>query len=142
MFGNSEISPVTILAYRDAEYCVFDDSPFTLRIGVACDALFSVYRRYNVECAAYITACNPSGRLADCVLNRIRQAELRQTLLKQGFACLEGAGRDPRGNWAPEPSELVPGLSLEAAKALGLAFEQNAIVWCGPDAIPRLVLLR
>jgi hypothetical protein len=34
------------------------------------------------------------------------------------------------------------GLSLEAAKALGKKYDQNAVVWCGPDAIPELVLLR
>jgi hypothetical protein len=28
------------------------------------------------------------------------------------------------------------------AQALGREFRQNAIVWAGPDAIPRLILLR
>jgi hypothetical protein len=142
MSGNSEIPPETILAYHDAEYCVFGMTPFTLRIGVVCDALLSVYRQYSVECAAYITACNPYGKLADCALNRVRQAELRQTLVDRGFACLDGEGRDPKGTWAVEPSVLIPGLSLEAAKDLGLSFEQNAVVWCSPDAMPQLVLLR
>ena len=37
---------------------------------------------------------------------------------------------------------LVLGLALEAAKSLGNAYEQNAVIWCGPDAVPSLVLLR
>ncbi len=34
------------------------------------------------------------------------------------------------------------GLPLEEARALGNEFEQNAIVWSGPDAVPKLILLR
>jgi len=55
---------------------------------------------------------------------------------------IERVGQHPSNRWAPEPSFLVLGLSLEAAKALGSRHEQNAIVWCGIDATPQLVLLR
>ena len=41
-----------------------------------------------------------------------------------------------------EPSYLVFGLKLEAAKTLGRALRQNAIVWSDVDAVPRLILLR
>jgi hypothetical protein len=40
-----------------------------------------------------------------------------------------------------EPSFLAFGLALEASKTLGKAYEQNAIIWCGADAVPNLVLL-
>lgn len=33
-------------------------------------------------------------------------------------------------------------MSLGAAKAIGTQFEQDAIVWVGPDAVPQLILLR
>jgi hypothetical protein len=33
-------------------------------------------------------------------------------------------------------------LKLEAAKTLGRALRQNAIVWSDADAVPRLILLR
>ena len=45
------------------------------------------------------------------------------------------------GEWESEDSFLVLGISLEGAQELGAAYGQNAIVWCGEDAIPKLVLL-
>ena len=41
-----------------------------------------------------------------------------------------------------EASYLIFGLTLEAAKMLGMRLEQNAIVWAGVDAVPQLILLR
>ena len=34
------------------------------------------------------------------------------------------------------------GLALEPAKTIGTHFNQDAIVWVGPDAVPQLILLR
>jgi len=33
-------------------------------------------------------------------------------------------------------------LALEPTKAIGGHFDQDAIVWVGPDAVPQLILLR
>ena len=55
---------------------------------------------------------------------------------------IDGIGCDPSGCWPGEASCLVLGLSIDIARALGTEFEQNAIVWCGADAVPELVLLR
>ena len=41
-----------------------------------------------------------------------------------------------------EPSVLVLGLSLEAAKVMGRQYEQDAIVWISTKAVPELVLLQ
>ena len=54
----------------------------------------------------------------------------------------EGMGEHPSGQWPGEPSFLILGLPLDAAKQLGARHEQNAIVWCGTDAVPQLILLR
>jgi len=35
----------------------------------------------------------------------------------------------------------VPGLTLGDAMLLAQSFEQNALVWAGPQAFPQLVLL-
>ena len=32
-------------------------------------------------------------------------------------------------------------MGLEEAKVLGCRYEQNAVVWCGVDAVPQLILL-
>jgi hypothetical protein len=36
---------------------------------------------------------------------------------------------------------LVMGWSLRAVKALRVTFNQNAVLWMGKDAVPKLVLL-
>ena len=41
-----------------------------------------------------------------------------------------------------EPSLLVLGITLNDAWSIGVEFAQNGFVWCAPDAVPRLVLLR
>ena len=68
-------------------------------------------------------------------------SRLRQ-LARHEERIIEGTGFDPRGTWPEERSFLVLGLDLEASRALGREFKQNAIVWSGSDAIPRLILLR
>ena len=52
----------------------------------------------------------------------------------------EGQGTDPR--WAPEASFLALGLTQQAAIDFGRHHDQNAIVYAGDNAAPRLLLLR
>lgn len=137
----SAIPPATLAAYLKTDYCVSGESPFVLRIGVASKELSALYRQFKTDCCAYITACNPCSRPLDAATNAARQAELAQQLTQRNLQFFEGEGRHPSGDWA-EPSYLVLGMSLEDAKALGNRFEQNAVVWCGADAVPQLVLLR
>ena len=59
-----------------------------------------------------------------------------------GYQAILGAGVGTIGDWPPEPSILVLGCSWEQAVHLGHHYSQNAIVWIGEDAVPRLVLLR
>jgi hypothetical protein len=70
-----------------------------------------------------------------------RQEALAAELRRRSLAFLPGAGRHPSNDWPPEPSFLVLGLALEASKNLGRHYEQNAIVWAGADAVPRLITL-
>ena len=55
---------------------------------------------------------------------------------------MDGAGADPTGAWPAEKSFLALGVGEEAARNLGNCFHQDAVVWVGPDAVPRLLLLR
>jgi Protein of unknown function (DUF3293) len=113
-----------------------------LRVGVRSTSLALIHASHAVDCSAFITACNPQGRLSDEPGNARRQLELRQELERRGLTAMEGLGRHPRGEWPPEPSFLVPGLSREEARMLGRRFAQNAVVWAGADAVPELILLR
>lgn len=137
----SEIPSATITAYLETDYQVFSNPPFALRINQASEPLAKLLQQQKTDCAAFITACNPFSRKLDDATNAARQVELEKELRPRGLNFIEGEGRHPSGGWT-EPSYLVLGLSLDEAKELGRRYEQNAVVWCGADAVPELVLLR
>ncbi len=141
-FVQSELDASLVTAYRETEYRVMADRPFALRIDEPCAELLALYKASKLACAAFLSACNPFSKAVSHAENTERQAELISELRRRSLMCLEGFGEHPSGNWPGEASCLVLGLSLEAAKSLGQRYEQNAIVWCGADSIPRLVLLK
>jgi len=140
--GISLVSAPLITAYRETEYRVMADRPFVIRIDEPCAELLALYKASKLACAAFLTAYNPFSQTVSEVENTERQAELAKELRRRSLTFLEGIGEHPSGDWPGEASFLVLGLSLEAAKSLGQRYEQNAIVWCGADAVPKLVLLR
>jgi len=140
--SDTTIDAATIQAYRETEYRVDGDKPFTLRIGQTCGALAAIYKRRRVDCSAFITACNPYSQQLDDSANARRHAELGHELRQRSLIAFEGLGQHPSNQWPGEASYLVLGLTLEAAKVLGNRLEQNAIVWSGADAVPQLILLR
>lgn len=142
MFSDTSISADLLQAYRATDYHVEAASPFVLRVGQANQELLQHYVKYRCECAAFLTACNPFSEVATERENEFRQTELENELRKRGLNFLNGIGRDTLGQWPGEPSFLVFGLSLEASKRLGREQAQNALIWCGPDAVPQLILLR
>ena len=148
-----EISAELVIAYRSTEYCVgpsagLDTSPshtFILRIDQYSEPLSRLFFASGHRCAAFITACNPFSLPQSPELNHAACAHLRDALIhhtSRPEEIIEGEGRDPSGAWPGEKSFLVLGLDLGTSKALGGKFEQNAIVWAGADAIPKLVFLR
>ncbi len=141
-FVQSELDASLISAYRETEYRVTQADPFVLRVDVPSPELASLYKAKGASCAAFITACNQFSRALSDADNAIRQAGLATELKRRNLNFFDGVGQHPSGDWPGEPSFLVLGLALEAAKSLGKAYEQNAVIWCGPDAVPSLVLLR
>lgn len=142
LFSNTVIDPATIQAYLETDYRVCGDMPFTLHIGQVNSYLIAAHMHNRVDCSAFLTACNPFSRVVDEDANHQLQQQLTKELTKRGLTFLRGIGQHPSNNWPGEESFLVLGLNLEAAKTLGEHFEQNAIVWNGPDGSPQLVLLR
>ena len=131
-----------VQAYRETDYRVHGDPPFTLRIGEACAALANAHKECRVNCSAYVTAMNPFSQALDDAANAERHAALGRELEQRSLAYIEGVGQHPANQWPGETSYLIFDLSLEAARTLGTRLEQNAIVWSGEDAIPQLILLR
>ena len=142
MFPTSTIDPATRQAYLETHYLVHGDTPLALQIGIANPSLTALYKTQCAGSCAFITACNPWGQSLDAAANAKRQSALATDLQQHGLTFVEGIGQHPSNHWPGEASFLVWDLSLEAAKALGIAHEQNAIVWCGPDAVPRLITLQ
>ncbi|QIE24966.1 DUF3293 domain-containing protein [Caballeronia sp. SBC2] len=139
---NSAIDPDTLRAYEETHYRVLGDAPATLRIGHANSGLAKLHRVFGVNCSAFLTAANPFSTLINATANAIRQASLAEQLDRMGLRRIEGIGEHPVGTWPGEPSFLVLGMTLSDAKQLGAQHGQNAIVWCGPDTVPQLILLR
>ncbi len=142
MSSDSCIDPDTIRAYSETDYVVHGDHPVTLNVDRHSPALAGLHRAYRVDCSAFVTACNPFSQRLDEATNAARQAALAEQLASRGLRFLDGIGQHPSNEWAGEPSVLIFGLALAAAKDLGMQWEQNAIIWCGADAVPRLILLR
>lgn len=142
MFPDSQISRTTIQAYLETHYCVHGSMPATLKIGEFNASLVAIHDAHAVRSSAFITACNPLSQMLDDAANAGRQLALARELSVWGLTFIDGVGKHPSNDWPGEPSFLVLGVSVQDAKALGLKFGQNAIVWCGGDAVPQLVLLR
>ena len=140
---HSAVSPELIAAYRAAEYrAECGAETIVLRIDERSALLSRVFDSSSYRSAAFITAYNPSSLLESEDANRVAHARLRAELERRTARIFEGASVSPQGAWPDEKSFLALGLELEDAKTLGLNFGQNAIVWAGEDAIPRLILLR
>lgn len=142
MSTSSAIDPETIRAYERTHYVVADESDLILRVGQFSPGLAALHARHGCSTSAFLTACNPYSRPMDAATNQARQQQLARELQAQGWTFRDGEGQDPHGAWTAEASFLVLGLDRETASGLAHRFEQNAYLWIGADAIPRLVLLR
>ena len=144
MFSDATIvDPATVRAYSQTHYLVTEPGrECVLCVGEHDETLLQLQMDHGVNCSAFITACNPYSQTLTNEANRQRQAELASVLDAMGLTGYVGVGRHPDGNWPAEPSFLVLGIDLAGAQALGRRFDQNAVIWCGADAIPQLVMLR
>ncbi|MDX2194323.1 MAG: DUF3293 domain-containing protein [Gemmatimonadales bacterium] len=137
----STLSASLLTAYHQTHYQVSAATRFTLRIDAPSPELLALHTAHRVTASAYLTAWNPFSQKLNDAENAARQHRLEAELARRGVPFLPGIGQHPSNDWPGEPSVLALGLTLDA-RALGTAFEQNAIVWAGADAVPRLVLLR
>lgn len=138
----SLISVETIQVYRETEFRVFVEGVMVLKISEKNEELVALLKCHRSEACAFVTAYNPFGELLSHEQNSDLQKRLEEEIQFRGLTYIAGEGKHPVGDWPGEPSYLVFDLSLEAAKTLGRKFNQNAIVWCGPDAVPQLIFLR
>jgi hypothetical protein len=131
-----------IQAYRETHYRVDGASGLTLLVDEYSPELAALHLKHGVTCSAFITACNPNSVALSEAQNMMRQTDLAVDLQQLGLDCLEVIGQHPHNDWPGEPSYLVFGLAMQAAKTLATRLEQNAFIWSGEDAVPKLVLLK
>ncbi len=139
---DTTIDSTLVTVYKETHYHVNGLQPFTLRIGTPSSELKKLYKESNTQSGTFITACNPHSVSLSDLENQERQQKLSHELRKRSLRFCDAEGQHPHGEWPAETSYFVLDMSLEAAKKLGLQFEQNAILWCDSDATPLLILLR
>ncbi|MBI1942620.1 MAG: DUF3293 domain-containing protein [Betaproteobacteria bacterium] len=130
-----------LAAYRAARYVVFADNAPVLRIGEPCPELDDLLEAEGAAGAAFVTSFNPRGLPAHEELNQLSFGELCEAADRTGCRIYLGEGRDPKGEWKPEPSLLIVGIARAEAEALGRRFHQLAIVFAEKGKPPELVLL-
>ncbi len=138
----SKIKQAKLIAYRETVYEVRGPMPMRLVIGKECLGLSKLYTLWGLDSCVFVTAFNPAGSSTLAPENRQRNEELKKDLQRRRLTFFEGQGAHPSNGWPPEPSFLVLGLGIEEAHALGERWGQDAVVWAGADAVPRLVLAR
>ncbi|WP_159910817.1 DUF3293 domain-containing protein [Pantoea sp. 18069] len=134
--------PALIQAYRETDYIVHAAPDFVLHIDQPCPALAAYYARRRIAAGCVITAWNPHSQPLSHAENQTRQARLEQELQQAGWHWIRAVGAHPRNGWPPEAGCFVEDMGTEAAIEWGRRHGQNAVVWCGADAIPRLRLIR
>ena len=140
--NHSSLEDKLVQSYQETNYYVYAQPAFFLTIGKQSPELSRLHDKYRVDSSAFITAFNPYSTELEEQQNRERNAMLALLLGELDHSFIEGVGQHLSKQWPGEPSFLVLGVSLDVAKEIGMQFEQNAIVWSGPDAVPELVLLR
>jgi hypothetical protein len=141
--ADTAIASDKVAAYQNTRYQVgAGPEAVTLAIDIKCDGLLRLYRRTGQSCGLFITACNPFGQAQSAEANAAAHSKLGDCLRALVPHVIEGIGADPNGAWPGEMSFFALGIDEDAACRLGSRFRQDAVVWTGPDAVPRLLLLR
>ena len=143
MLAQSEISAEKIEAYRKTDYRFGEGADAViLRVDLRSEELARLYSSSGFTCGAFVTAYNPYGTAQGIEANEAAHECLGTDLRALSARVIEGAGADPSGAWPEEKSYFALGIDLEAASTLGKRYRQDAIIWAGGDAIPKLILLR
>jgi predicted secreted protein len=122
-------------------YEVIGCPPLILSVDVFNPSLASLYKLRFVKSCAFLTAgtsaVQPTTELENLQLRLPLGAELQ----KRSLNFSEGVVKHSSPQSPDQESLLIWALSLEAAKMLGIKYGQSTILWCGLDAVPRLVAL-
>jgi len=143
MSETTQIHPDKVRAFLATDYRLgHTDQEIVLTIGKHSERLAALFADSGVNCGAFLTAYNPRGTVQSDEANDKAHAKLAVKLQELRVHAIEGSGSEEGTEWPAEKSYFASGLALEPARAIGTHFDQDAIVWVGPDAVPQLTLLR
>ncbi len=141
--AQSVIADTLIESYQSANYQIgTGPEALVVRINQYSQSLADLLNRFNRSCAAIITAYNPYSQPLSEAANAAAHKLLQNWLTGSLHPVIESLNTDSSEQWPAEKGFFVLGLDLDTARFLGRKFKQNAIVWIGNTAIPRLILLR
>ena len=138
----SNIKQELLDSYTEANYHVYANPSFILKIGQSSKELRKLLTDLNVKFAALITAFNPYSKELGLIENRLRNKILEGKIKSLALYYIKGDGRCGDSGEVGEESFLVFGLSKKQAINLGMESKQNAIVVSGTNATPSLLLLK
>lgn len=139
----SKVPPDKYKAYCKAEYrYAYGAKLTTLRIGEVSPELVKMYSETDLSSGVFITAHNPFGQRQSPLENEAANERLLTELESLTSYVAEGEWVDSSRDWSVEKGFFALGVSLETARNLGRQYQQDAVVWTGPDALAHLVLLR
>ena len=126
-------------AYEETDFIVHTKPEIALNIGQFSEQLKQFLNSHKVTSAAFVTAYNPFSQQLSEDENSERHTRLVDEIQSRGLSLFQGLGQHPNHQWQGEPSVLILGIALEAAKKLARTYEQNAFVWCDEACTPQLI---
>ena len=126
-------------AYENTSFNVYQPK-ISIRIGVINKELDNLLLTNQCETYAFVTAYNPYSALKSHEENRKLNEALFRDLIDE-YQLFEGEGVGEDISWEPEKSFLVLGITLDDAKAIGVKYSQNAIVFGRIGEKPELLVL-
>ena len=126
-------------AYENTSFNVYQPK-ISIRIGVINKELDNLLLTNQCETYAFVTAYNPYSALKTHEENRKLNEALFRDLIDE-YQLFEGEGVGEDISWEPEKSFLVLGITLDDAKAIGVKYSQNAIVFGIIGEKPELLVL-
>ncbi len=128
-------------AFRNTRFhAVIPSGDICIRVGEPCPELDAFLETGGHESWVNVTAHNPHGQTAADGENERAQNELARELGSKGLAFYPGEGRADIGDWPPEPSFLVVGVSESEALELGCRYGQAVVVAGERGQAPRLLV--
>ena len=137
-----ELPAELVRQYRESTYRFrLEGRDAVMHVDIPSAQLDRAHRAHGVDCSAFLTAWNPRSEPRDERENEARNRALQRDVEAMGLAWLPARGVAADQDWE-EASILIFGIGKEDARALAAKYGQNAFLYAGADAVPRLIFTR